>query len=614
MVAHRGMTPLRRWAEKHVIVGDGPRAGKRWRSGGAPWVGVLDAMDDPAIQQVTVRGSVQSGKTASLLVAALGHFAAGRSVLFFEPDEALKRAMSGRIRAWARACTDPLVSDPWERPRPPHQRTNDAGGRLEVLSAGQRTGTLMRTAEIVILDELRAFARDIVLELVDRMAAYGGKGRLITASSAGEEDACRTTTELEKSDARHWFIPCPGCGRSSPAAWSNVVIPKAGRRGPVYAMPCCKATVTGAGFRRAVAAGEWRPTREAAVPATRGFHADCFLSPFETLDTIVRAWKRANHHRKQTSSMAEIRAFQQGRLALPFKPEPAGGVTPEQIQATCRESFERVPAGACVLTGAVDVQDNRLEAEIAAWGLVEVARADSEATGIRGWEEAGYHGLAYGGRWYRLRRWAMEYRRIPGDPGTAEPWDALARMMETPQRHAAGVLLRPVIVGIDSGGHYTGQVAEFVKSRGPGYQCLKGLPPTRFGGVLMRRSVTQDALHDYGPNGLGLVCTNAGKASVFSLLRQSCTGVDPRPMTWPADESRYGPEQFEGICSETLERVIDKRTGRTRLQWKKINRANEPLDLLVYSLACVSYLGIPFLLSEADLIARATNEHPAIAA
>ena len=262
-----------------------------------------------------------------------------------------------------------------------------------------------------------------------------------------------------------------------------------------------------------------------------------------------------------------------------------------------------------MLTGAVDVQDNRLEAEIAAWGLVEVARAESEVTGIRGWEQAGYHGLSHGGRWYRLRRWAIEYRKIPGDPGTPEPWDALAEMMETPRAHFTGCWLRPVIVGIDSGGHFTEQVADFAKTRGPGYQCLKGLPPTRFGGVLARRSVTQDALHDYGPNGLMLVCTNAGKASVFSLLRQSCQGVEPRPMTWPADEAYYGPEQFEGICSETLERVVDKRTGRTRLQWKKIGRANEPLDLLVYSLACVSYLGIPFLLGEAGLIERASDGH-----
>ena len=608
MVARRGVSALRRWAANNVIVGDGPRTGKRWKPGGAPWAEVLDAMDDRALEQVTVRGSVQSGKTASLLVAALGHFAAGRSVLFFEPDEALKRGMSARVRAWARACRDPLVSEAWATPRPPHHRTNDAGGRLEVLSAGQRTGTLMRTAEIVILDELRAFTRDVVLELVDRMAAYGGKGRLITASSAGEEESCRTTTELDKSDARYWFVPCPACGQSAPVQWSNVVIAKAAGRPPVYAMPCCKAQLGSMAFKRAVAAGAWRATRTAAVPATRGYHADCFLSPFETLATITRAWKRANHHRKQTSSMAEIRAFQQGRLALPFKPEPAGGVTPEQIAVTCREEYSFVPGGAAVLVGAVDVQDNRLECEVSAWGLVEVARAEAEVSGIRGWEAAGYHGLSHGGKWFRLRRWAVAYRKIPGDPGTPEPWDELARMMEAPREHESGCLLRPVIVGIDSGGHYTEQAADFAMSRGEGYQCLKGLPPTRFGGVLARRSVTQDALHDYGVNGLMLVCTNAAKATIFSLLRQSCTGTDPRPMTWPADEALYGIEQFESICSETLERVVDKRSGRTRLQWKKIGRANEALDLLVYSLACVSYLGIPFLLGEAELISRASDE------
>ena len=411
-------------------------------------------MDDRTLEQVTVRGSVQSGKTATLLVAALAHFAAGRSVLFFEPDEALKRAMSARVRAWARACRDPLVSEPWATPRPPHQRTNDAGGRLEVLSAGQRTGTLMRTAEIVILDELRAFGRDIVLELVDRMAAYGGKGRLITASSAGEEEACRTTTELEKSDARFWFVPCPACGQSSPVQWSNVVIAKSPGRPPVYAMPCCKATLGSQAFKRAVAAGAWRATRAAAVPATRGYHADCFLSPFETLATITRAWSSARAFiASKRRAMAEVRAFQQGRLALPFKPEPAGGVTPEQIAVTCREAYVLRPWGRGRARGC------RRRAG-------QPPRGRSERLGARGGREGrgrSERDSRMGGRrattgsptaesGFGLRRdGVIEYRKIPGDPGTPEPWDELARMMESTARtRERAVMLRPVVVGIDS--------------------------------------------------------------------------------------------------------------------------------------------------------------------
>ena len=97
-----------------------------------------------------------------------------------------------------------------------------------------------------------------------------------------------------------------------------------------------------------------------------------------------------------------------------------------------------------------------------------------------------------------------------------ELWQELAEFMEQPRPHATGPLLRPVSVGIDIGGHYGPQVAEFVKDRGAGYQCVKGLPPQRYGAVLARRSVTADSLENYGPSGLTLVCGNAGKASCFS--------------------------------------------------------------------------------------------------
>ena len=317
---------LRRWAETNVIVGDGPRAGSPYKIGGAPWGDVLDAMDDPDLEQVTIRGSVQSGKTALLIVAGLGHMAAGRSVLIFEPDDRLKRTLAARIVAWGRLCGDESVRDAYMPKRPPFARTAGSGGRLEVVSAREGGAGLMRTAEIVIVDELRVFHRDMLGELVDRMASYGGEGRLITASSAGFEDECRTTVELDKSDARRWFISCPSCGAENVAQWANVIYKN--RKAPIYRMPCCGAGLDSIRFRHAVAAGRWRPTKDPMVPGTRGFHLDSFLSPFESLPTIVRQWKRADAHRKQTGSMAEVIAFQCGRLALPYKPEAAQGVTP----------------------------------------------------------------------------------------------------------------------------------------------------------------------------------------------------------------------------------------------------------------------------------------------
>ena len=102
---------LRHWSLRNLIVADGPRAGRPFRIASPPWGEVLDAMDDSGLEQVTIRGSVQSGKTASLIAAGLGHMAAGRSVLIFEPDDKLKRALAARILAWGRICKDEAIRE-----------------------------------------------------------------------------------------------------------------------------------------------------------------------------------------------------------------------------------------------------------------------------------------------------------------------------------------------------------------------------------------------------------------------------------------------------------------------------------------------------------------------
>ena len=435
---------LRAWTQRHITVADGPGAGKRFRVAG-PWAAILDAFDDPALQQVTVRGSVQSGKTASLIAAALYHASQGRAVLIYEPDDKLRRALAKRILAWGRLCLDGRIARAYGPERPPMAREVEGGGRLEVMSAAEHGATLMRTAEIVIVDELRAFQEDVLAGLIDRMAAYGGKGRLITASSAGYEDECKTTAELEKSDSQRWQLHCPECGRDTVPAWESFRMPK-GRGAAFYAMPCCGVALTTAGLRRAVAAGRWQATQTPVVVGTRGFHMDAFLSPFETLGSIERAWRRAIAHQKQTTSNAEIISFQCSRLALPYRPESSGGVTPESIAASCRADYpvDQVPEGAAVLIGAVDVQDNRLEVEISAWGLSEV-ETETESQSMGAAQVSEYRGLRHAGKWWKLRRWAMSYHRLRGDPGQPEVWDELAEIADRPIPHALGPRLRPVI-------------------------------------------------------------------------------------------------------------------------------------------------------------------------
>lgn len=601
---------LEAWAAKHVRVPDGPRQGKPYRVIREPWREVLRSLASRQLEQVTLRASVQSGKTAALIVAALYHLAHKRSVIFYEPDEALARLIADRLTLWALHSTDGKLIGAFSPLRRPFVREHDDGGRLEILNASAKGAGLSRTADVVIVDELRAFNADVLQTLIDRMAAYGGRGLLITASSAGYEGSCKTTAELEKSDRRQWFMSCE-CGAENIASWESFRLGKA--RSPAYVMPCCGLALDAAGLAAAVKRGRWKATAKAAakaaVPRTRGYHLDCFSgSAFETLETIDRTWTRARAHQKQTGSLAEIIDFQCGRLALPFSPVTQQGVTPELIMANCREDYDPAvaPAWASIVVAAVDVQDNRLEAELSAWGAVEVETEDS-ATEVKGWDSAEFRGLRHNGRWYRLRRAALSYHRLRGDPGQPQVWEDLAVLCEAPIPHASGVQIRPAITGVDVGGHYGPQVSEFVRSRGAGFVCLKGIAPTRHAGTLARRSVTADSIDTYGPAGLMLVCGNSAKATIFSLLRQGIAGDRPLPLAWPMDEAAYGPQEFEGVCSEALERSIDRRTGRTRTLWRKIRRDNEALDVLCYSLALASYWGVGFMLANAGDIDAAAE-------
>ena len=107
----------------------------------------------------------------------------------------------------------------------------------------------------------------------------------------------------------------------------------------------------------------------------------------------------------------------------------------------------------------------------------------------------------------------------------------------------------------------------------------------------------------------------AGRADAGMRQHRQGVGVLPdapvhRGRRAPADGladglPRYGAVEFEDIVSETFIRTLEKRTGRTTLAWRKIARANEPLDLMVYSLAIVSHLGVGILLSEADATRKA---------
>ena len=60
------MQTFETWAGKNITIPDGPRKGQPFKILREPWREIAKAISSAKLEQVTIRASVQSGKTAML--------------------------------------------------------------------------------------------------------------------------------------------------------------------------------------------------------------------------------------------------------------------------------------------------------------------------------------------------------------------------------------------------------------------------------------------------------------------------------------------------------------------------------------------------------------------
>ena len=208
--------------------------------------------------------------------------------------------------------------------------------------------------------------------------------------------------------------------------------------------------------------------------------------------------------------------------------------------------YEKAPADVLCLTCAVDIQDDRIEAEIKGWGLGEES-------------------------------WTLSHDVFYGDPGRLELWrrlhDHLLRKFESED----GRQLRINCTVIDSGGHYTDAVYKFCASAGGRVYAIKGVGgPGR--PVVGRPSKANKAGVRVFPVGV-----DTAKELVFGRLQIDSPG--PGYMHFP---DSLDEEYFLQLAAE--KRVATYVRGVATYKWTKIRRRNEAWDLNVYQVAAFDLL------------------------
>jgi phage terminase large subunit GpA-like protein len=456
-----------------------------------------------------------------------------------------------------------------------------AGGILVIAGANSAADLRSTPVRDLYLDEVDNFPLDVDGEgdpskLAEaRQTTFARKKRL-RSSTPTTKDFSRIEAAFEGSDRCRYHVACPHCGAYQALEFGadkpyGLKWDKTEEGAPIPTSVRYVCRENGCEIREhhkgaMLAGGVWiAESPGAQAGKVRGFHLSGLYSPPGWLSwwQIAVEWYEAMRAVAR-GDISLLRVFVNTRLAETFE-EQGDRVAGHELQRRAERDLpmRQVHSSCYVCTGGVDVQGDRIEAFVWAWG--------------RG-----------------LERQLVDRAIFYGDPSRPENekgsvWAQLSEYRRTPILHASGKAAPVLAIFIDSGGHHTQAVYAYARAHQHAHvYAIKG------------SSIAAKAIlgkpRDQDVNWLGLkvkrgvklwpIGTDSAKAEIYGRLRIT----EPGP-GYVHLSAKFPTEVFEQLTSERL--VTRYIKGHAKLEWiKPPGKRNEALDGAVYALAAAHYVGI----------------------
>lgn len=549
------------FSDQEIVVTSGPLAGTHWQTAYAPYQrGILDAFHEPGVQIVVVMGSSQWGKTQCAVNVVAYHIAHDPCpILVVEPT------VEPMARDFARNRLEPIIgasralADVVSKKRAKDSSNTVLaktfrGGSIAIGGANSAASLASRSVRLLVLDEIDRYPPELPGEgatvsiALKRTTAYGRRRRVLITSSPTLRDA-PVHAWFERGDQRRYQVPCPSCGAFFAYRWAHVRWTQDDPATARIHCPACDHGLDDVERLAVLSQGQWvadHPDR--TDRSVVSFHVWEAYSPLSSLAAIVTSFLQARADQKHGDPSA-MHTWENTTLGEPIEPDHGEGVEPHVLLVR-REPFPApVPAGACLLTMGVDVQDDRLELLVIGWGPGEES-------------------------------WVVDRDTLAGDTSQPDPWLALDLVLDRAYTHAAGGQLAIQATCIDSAGHRTTMVYDYAARKAArrvyavigrdGQRPIVSSPSPRQWGRHKRKVP------------LYTVGVDAAKALWMSRLAMTEKGrgyVHLPTADWCDDEF---------AAQLTSERLVSRWTKGVPVQvWKKIRPRNEALDCAVYALAAL---------------------------
>src|SRR6476660_3075492 len=298
-----------------------------------------------------------------------------------------------------------LVSDPRSRDSGNTLLSKEfPGGMLVMTGANSSVGLRSMPARYLFLDEVDAYPGDVdgegdPVNLALARTRTFARRKVFMISTPKITGRSRIEACFEDSDQRHYWVPCPQCREYQTLKFAQVRWPKGEPEKAVYVCEHCGVEIENHQKHWMLAQGEWRAAEPGPGKAA-GFHLSSLYSPVGWFSWADAAQMFADA--QKNTALRETWALQ--------------GEAPEWQRLYDRREDYRigtVPKGGLFLTAGVDIQKDRIEVEVVAWG--------------RGKES-----------------WSIDYQVLDGQTAEAPVWRKLTTLLETHYPTESGAAL-PIV-------------------------------------------------------------------------------------------------------------------------------------------------------------------------
>lgn len=575
-----GLTPdplltVSEWSDRHRMLSSKASAEPgRWRTSRTPYLkDIMDCLSPTSpVERVVFMKAAQLGATemGSNWIGYVIHHAPRPMMAVWPTVEMAKRNSKQRI--------DPLIEESAALAELiALARSRDSGntilakefrgGVLVMTGANSAVGLRSMPVRYLLLDEVDGYPLDVegegdAISLAEARTRTFARRKIFIVSTPTISGASAIEREYEASDQRRYFVPCPHCKHPQWLRFEQLRWDKGQPETAAYVCESCGTAIAEHHKTWMLERGEWRAMAEGK---TAGFHLSSLYSPvgWRAWRDIAAAWEAAVN--KESGSAAAIKTFKNTELGETWVEE---GEAPDwQRLLERREDYRigSVTSGGLLLTAGADVQKDRLEVSVWAFG--------------RGKES-----------------WLVEHRVLMGDTARDTVWKALAAMLAEQRTHACGAQMPLARLALDTG-FATQEAYAFVRAcHDPRVMAVKGVArgaaligtPTAVdmtqGGKKLRRGIKVYS-----------VAGGIAKLELYNNLRKTPEvaedGVAIRYPTGFVHLPKLDAEYLQQLCAEQLITRRD-RNGFPVREWQKMRERNEALDCYVYARAAASNAGL----------------------